>query len=638
MNTTRTRPWQNFHCLVIAAGLLLSWSTFASAQSPLSSEVFVADLTQPVGFVQDPGLANVQYVVQQNGLVRVIENGVVRTQNFLDLSSVVLNAGEQGLLGLALAPDYAATGRFYVNFVNLNGDTVVARFLRSSTDPFQADASSRFDLHWVGEPGAFIDQPAFPNHKGGHIVFGPDGTLYIGMGDGGSRNDPSHNAQNPASLLGKMLRIDVDVPLTDPVGYRVPADNPAFLVSGVRPEIWAFGLRNPWQFSFDDPSAGGTGALIIGDVGQDAFEEIDYEPAGAGGRNYGWRNFEGVNPNPDPTAATGAPLAYSPPTSPVHEYARAGGSAVVGGSVYRGQSLGAFFQGRFFFADMVKSRIWSIGLDVAASGEATASDILEHTDGIGAGPVSAFGTDSNGELYVVYYSPGRIVRITGAGPGAASCPTAAPASDWVCVNGGWVPPGHPLAGGGAPTTPPPATPPPPASACATVAPASDWVCVNGGWLPPGHPLAGPGVPTTPPPTTPPPTTPSTGCTTAAPASDWVCVNGGWLPPGHPLAGPGAPTTPPPTTPPPTTPPPTTPSTGCTTAAPASDWVCVNGGWLPPGHPLAGGAVTPVPPVPPAPPPSSSSCLTVQPDPSWVCVSGGWLPPSHPLAGTGGGGD
>ena len=154
-------------------------------------------------------------------------------------------------------------------------------------------------------------------------------------------------------------------------------------------------MRNPWQFSFDNPSVGGTGALIIGDVGQGAFEEIDYEPAGTGGRNYGWRNFEGFSPNPDPTAATSVPLAYAPSTSPLHAYARDGGSAVIGGFVYRGQRLGPFYQGRYFFADIIKGRIWSLGLNVAASGEAAVADIVEHTDGIGAGPVSSFGVDSD---------------------------------------------------------------------------------------------------------------------------------------------------------------------------------------------------------------------------------------------------
>ena len=209
-------------------------------------------------------------------------------------SSSVACCGERGLLGLAFAPDYASSGRFYVNFTNSSGDTVVARFIRSST-PTLADPSSRFDLQLEGTR-RFVSQP-FSNHNGGHLAFGPDGNLYIGLGDGGSGNDPDHRAQNPNELLGKMLRIDVNVPANDSSGYRIPPDNPFLGASIARDEIWAFGLRNPWRYSFDDVARGGTGALVIADVGQNSREEINYEPRGAGGRNYGWRNFEGTREN-----------------------------------------------------------------------------------------------------------------------------------------------------------------------------------------------------------------------------------------------------------------------------------------------------------------------------------------------------
>jgi glucose/arabinose dehydrogenase len=614
---------------ILCAAVLMHSASFAAAQPPLGAEPYVDGLTQPVGFVQDPGLPNVQYVVQQDGLIEVIENGVLRAQPFLDLSASVLNGGEQGLLGLALPADYLVSGKFYVHFSRaLDGAHIVARFTRSETDPFQADASSRFDLLWPAMPDIhsnctqpeqrLICQP-FGNHNGGKLAFGPDGYLYIAFGDGGSSNDPEHQAQRPGTLLGKMARIDVNVPDADPRGYTIPADNP-FAGSdalGALDEIWAFGLRNPWQFSFDNPAIGGTGALIIGDVGQAAFEEIDYEPAGTGGRNYGWRNFEGVNPNPDPTAATSMPLAYAPATSPVYQYARESGAAVIGGFVYRGQSLGPAYQGRYFFADIIKGRIWSLGLTLGAGGEATVADTVEHTAGIGAGPVSAFGTDSDGELFVVYHSPGRVVRVTLA----TACAGAAPGPNWVCVNGGWVPPDHPLAGGGTP--PPPPGPPPPPSACPGAAPVADWLCVNGGWVPPDHPLAG-GTPTPPPPPpTPPPGPPAPppGCPGVAPVANWLCVNGGWVPPDHPLAG-GTPT-------PPAPPPgPPAPPSGCTGAAPAADWVCVNGGWVPPDHPLAGGGTAP----PPPPPTTPAGCFGAPPAAGWVCVNGGWVPPDHPLAG------
>ncbi len=268
------------------------------AQSGLRTAVHAAGFTQPVAVVQDPLDVAVQFVVEQAGRIRVVRNGQLLATDFLNLTEVVLAEGERGLLGLAFPPEAASSGRLYVNFTNRSGHTVVARFNRSA-EQLAADPSSRFDLRWGGATGpAFIVQP-YSNHNGGHLAFGPDGFLYVGLGDGGAGNDPDHRAQDPGTLLGKMLRIDVNVPDADPSGYRVPGDNP-FLSSGprgTRPEIWSFGLRNPWRYTFDDPARGGTGGLIIADVGQNRWEEIDYEPRGAGGRNYGWRNREGAHDN-----------------------------------------------------------------------------------------------------------------------------------------------------------------------------------------------------------------------------------------------------------------------------------------------------------------------------------------------------
>jgi glucose/arabinose dehydrogenase len=247
----------------------------------------------------------------------------------------------------------------------------------------------------------------FANHNGGHLAFGPDGYLYIGMGDGGSSNDPNHLAQTPSTLLGKMLRIDVHVPEGDSTGYRIPPGNPFSGASGL-PEIWSFGLRNPWQFSFDDPARGGTGALVIGDVGQGGWEEIDYEPQNRGGRNYGWRNREGAHDN-----VTTLPPAFLPLVDPIFEYDRTAGQSITGGFVYRG--IGPTYYGRYFFADFVRGRVWSIALTTDASGEATASDAIEHTAELGGfaalGNISAFGVDAAGEHYIVGYSLGRIIRI-----------------------------------------------------------------------------------------------------------------------------------------------------------------------------------------------------------------------------------
>ncbi|MEO5739377.1 MAG: PQQ-dependent sugar dehydrogenase, partial [Vicinamibacterales bacterium] len=254
----------------------------------------------------------------------------------------------------------------------------------------------------------FISQP-FANHNGGHLAFGPDGYLYIGLGDGGSGNDPDHRAQNPNELLGKMLRIDVNVPDSNAFGYTIPSDNPFVGASSARDEIWAFGLRNPWRYSFDDVTRGGTGALVIGDVGQNRREEIDYEPRGAGGRNYGWRNREGTLPN-----VTTRQL-FSSATEPIFDYGRSDGISVTGGFVYRGTRLGASNRGRYFFADY-SGRVWSLALTIDPSGEARASDRREHTAELGGtamlGTISSFGVDADGELSVVNHSAGRIVRIT----------------------------------------------------------------------------------------------------------------------------------------------------------------------------------------------------------------------------------
>jgi glucose/arabinose dehydrogenase len=256
-----------------------------------------------------------------------------------------------------------------------------------------------------------IRQP-FSNHNGGHLAFGPDGMLYIGMGDGGSANDPDHRAENPAELLGKILRIDVNVPDSDPAGFAIPADNPFRNSTGTRPEIWDFGVRNPWRFTFDETARGGTGALIVADVGQDHFEEIDYEPRGRGGRNYGWRNREGAHDN-----VTSRPPAFTPLTDPIYEYDHGVGQSITGGFVYRGTALGSDYQGRYFFADFIRGRVWSVSLAVDSDGNARASGLLEHTSELGGtsqlGNLSSFGIDADGELFLVSYSRGAVFKIAG---------------------------------------------------------------------------------------------------------------------------------------------------------------------------------------------------------------------------------
>jgi glucose/arabinose dehydrogenase len=403
----------------IAISFLVGAAAITEVHAQLRLRPYASGLSSPVGFVQDPADRAVQFVVQQDGHIRVVRGAGLLDQDFLDVSPAIVSGGEQGLLGLAFPPDAITSGRFFVDFTNRSGDTVVARFLRSG---LTADVSSRFDLRWGGAGAPAIIAQPFANHNGGNLVFGPDGFLYIGLGDGGSGGDPDHRAQNPAELLGKMLRVDVSVPATHPIGYQVPASNP-FNGRGpvaARPEIWAFGLRNPWRYSFDDPARGGTGALVIGDVGQNLFEEVDYEPAGRGGRNYGWRLREATH-DYDPSR----PAAYLPLADPIYEYTHADGVSITGGFVYRGNALPATFKGRYFFADLT-GRVWSIALTVDAGGEARASGLLDHTAELSAsaslGNISSFGVDADGELYVVSYSLGRVFKIVGP-PAAAAVPT-----------------------------------------------------------------------------------------------------------------------------------------------------------------------------------------------------------------------
>lgn len=415
---------RRFCATAIALAIVVGAAVQSQSQPQLRLRLQASGFSNPVAIVQDPSDRSVQFVVQQNGHVRAVQGATVLGPDFLDLSSAIVSGGEQGLLGLAFSPDTATTGRFFVDFTNRSGDTVVARFRRPGTDPV-ADAGSRFDLRWGGPAGqAFIAQP-FVNHNGGHLAFGPDGFLYIGLGDGGSGDDPDHRAQNPNELLGKMLRVDVAVPDAHPTGYQIPPGNP-FLSSGLvaaRPEIWAFGLRNPWRYTFDDPTRGGTGALVIGDVGQNRYEEIDYEPAGRGGRNYGWRNREGLHDN-----VTSRPPAYLPLIDPIYEYDHSVGQSITGGFVYRGSALPATYRGRYFFADFVQGRVFSIALSIDGNGEARASGLIEHTAELSAsqpfGSVSSFGVDQEGELYLVSYSLGRIFKIVGpsAAPTAPSGP------------------------------------------------------------------------------------------------------------------------------------------------------------------------------------------------------------------------
>ena len=390
--------------ILAAASVLLP----ANATAQLRTQLIASGLSNPVAFVVDPIDPSTFYAVEQRGTIRTVRNNTVSPDFFLDIRSAVSSGGERGLLGFAFAPDAATSRRFYVNFTNPDGHTVVARYTRNADG--SVNPNSRFDLMWP-DGRRFIEQP-FSNHNGGHLAFGPDGYLYIGLGDGGSGGDPLDNAQNPNTLLGKMLRIDVNVPDGDGRGYRVPEDNPFVDRQPITAlgEIWAFGLRNPWRYNFDDWTHGGTGALVIADVGQVAREEVTWEPTRSGGRNYGWRVREGRAPYDSRTGA-----AYQPLSEPIHDYPRSDGQSITGGFVYRGAALDPIFNGRYFFADYVAGRVYSIGLALDERQEARAVDLLELTSMLGGtaelGLISSFGVDANAELYLISYSRGRILKI-----------------------------------------------------------------------------------------------------------------------------------------------------------------------------------------------------------------------------------
>jgi glucose/arabinose dehydrogenase len=327
------------------------------------------------------------FIVLQGGQI-VIWNGgpAVLPTPFLDVRQLVSTGGERGLLGLAFAPDYAQSGHFYINYTDRAGDTVVARYSRSSSDPNRADpASARTILT--------VDQP-FSNHNGGALAFGPDGYLYIGLGDGGSANDPGNRAQNLTDLLGKMLRIDV----SQGNPYAIPPDNPYVVSGGARPEIWASGLRNPWRYSFDRV----TGDLWIADVGQGSREEINLQPASSdGGENYGWRIMEGSNCHIPPSSNCNPAGTL---VEPVIEYGHTNGAcSVTGGYVYRGTRYPRL-GGMYIYADYCNGVIW--GATRLASGIFNIRTLFDASF-----PISTFGEDVNGELYVADHGNGRIFRI-----------------------------------------------------------------------------------------------------------------------------------------------------------------------------------------------------------------------------------
>jgi glucose/arabinose dehydrogenase len=363
-------------------GTATSSTNDAAANAPLPAVTLtpvVSGLSSPLD-LQDPHDGSGRlFVVEQPGTIRILQNGSLLATPFLDIHDRVLFGGERGLLGLTFHPNFPRDPRFFVNYIrSTDRSTVIAEF-RLSSDPNQADATSERQLLVVSQP--------YANHKAGQLAFGADGDLYFGLGDGGSEGDPNNNGQNTNTLLGSMLRINVDT--TSPgKAYGIPADNP-FVNGGGAPEIFAYGFRNPWRFSFDRP----TSRVFVADVGQDAWEEIDLLQRGG---NYGWHIMEGFHCYQPPQGCNSNGLQM-----PIAEYGHNEGESITGGYVYRGSAIPGL-AGAYVFGDYVAGTIWILQQDGSNWQRRVLLSSQRH--------ISSFGQDASGELYVIDYG-GSVLKL-----------------------------------------------------------------------------------------------------------------------------------------------------------------------------------------------------------------------------------
>ena len=371
---------------LLCASLACSSDSTAAPTTPgtvtLRAQQVVEGLASPVYLTAPKGDSRL-FIVEQAGRIRIVKSGALVATPFLDITSRVVSGGERGLLSLAFDPAYATNGRFYVYYTGAQGDIFVDRFTVSSNADVANTTSDRVIT---------IQHRANSNHNGGLLMFGPDGFLYMGTGDGGGAGDVPNNAQNTDVLLGKLLRLDVGS-----LPYTIPAGNP-FVGQAGADEIWAYGLRNPWRYAFDVPPDGSAPKLYIADVGQGAREEVDAADASASGRNYGWRTMEGTQCYNPSSGCNQAGL-----TLPVLDYDHGQGCSISGGSVYRGAAIPEI-RGHYFYSDYCSGWLRSFRLSGGA-----AVDQREWTIG-NVGNVTSFGVDSAGELYMLS-SNGRVYRL-----------------------------------------------------------------------------------------------------------------------------------------------------------------------------------------------------------------------------------
>lgn len=366
--------------LRVFLALAFLFSAFASAEEVPHIRLvpFLSGFTRPIACVNDG--SERLFIVEQPGRIRLAHDGLLEPQPFLDLTDRVYSGdNECGLLGLVFHPQFKNNGRFFVNYTTKTAGEIQSHVMEFKVDPSANQADPKTEREILR-----YDQP-FGNHKGGCVMFGPDGMLYLGTGDGGSGGDPLQNGQNLNTWLAKFLRIDVD----HGQPYAVPPDNPFVGQPDAKPEIWAYGLRNPWRFSFDRQ----TKQLWCADVGQDKWEEIDLIERG---KNYGWSAREGLHDfKPE--------RAHGPLTDPIKEYGHDIGRSITGGYVYRGTQLPAL-QGVYVYGDYTTGKIWGLRWD----GQAITLDAQLASPPL---TISSFGEDKDGELYVCDHQNGRVFRI-----------------------------------------------------------------------------------------------------------------------------------------------------------------------------------------------------------------------------------
>ena len=358
--------------------------SFDPARVGLTLDPVVGGLSDPLAVTHAGDGSGRIFVAEQAGRIRIVRDGVLDDEPFLDISDRISAGGERGLLGLAFSPD-STDGRLFVNYTDPNGDTRISSFAIDPANLDRVDPGSEVRLVSIGQP--------YANHNGGALAFGPEGFLYIATGDGGSGGDPHGNGQSLQTLLGKILRIDVNQPEGNKA-YRIPDDNPFAGQAGALPEIFVFGMRNPWRMSFDRAN----GDLWIGDVGQGAWEEIDVVRAGTSGQNFGWNLMEGSH-CVRPAEGCEEPSLMLPVT----EYSRDLGSTVIGGVVYRGSEQPALVGG-YVFADYGSGNVWLI--DAALDGPTEPVLALESN-----ATISSFGEDEAGEVYATDLAAGELLRV-----------------------------------------------------------------------------------------------------------------------------------------------------------------------------------------------------------------------------------